>query len=228
MELVGLTGGELKGFGSRCSVWLPSAPFEIVKVGDEAGLGTLVGADIVDLVEVHDKRVVRLEGVIAVVVVGVAAGIGTAAVVRSFKGLRCAVGFTRGFVCRGGWRSSIAGATVRGVALSVVEGKVGFEMVGVLMVVCVVGEVALVMRGCTLLALFYTVYATLKVAIWGHVSGLVSTGPENTSESSRYQLPCVNLRATACRWFVSTRECTPALSRALDLLCITLVCTVLI
>jgi len=119
------------------------------------------------------------------------------------------------------------GAIVRGVALSVDEGKVGFEMVG-LKVVCVVGEVTLVMRGCTLLAVFDTVYATLKVAIWGHVSGVMSTGPENTSESSRYQLPCVNLRATACRWFVSTRECTPALSRALDLSCNTLGCTVLI
>ena len=68
-------------------------------MGDEAGLGTLVGADAVDLVEVHDARVVRLEGVIAVTAVGVAAGMGTAAVVRLFKGLRCAVGFTRGFVC---------------------------------------------------------------------------------------------------------------------------------
>ena len=38
------------------------------------------------------------------------------------------------------------GAIVRGVALSVDEGKVGFEMVG-LKVVCVVGEVTLVMRG---------------------------------------------------------------------------------
>jgi len=150
LTIIGLTGGELKGFGLRCSVRLPCAPFEI-EVGDEAGLSTLVEADTVDLVEVHDARVVRLEGVIAVAAVGVAAaGIGTAAVVRLFKGLRCAVGFTRGFVCRGGWRSSIAGATVRGVALSVVEGKVGFGMVGVLMVVCVVGEVALVMRGCTL------------------------------------------------------------------------------
>ena len=151
LTIIGLTGGELKGFGLRCSVRLPCAPFEI-EVGDEAGLSTLVGADTVDLVEVHDARVVCLEGVIAVAAVGVATvGIGTAAVVRLFKGLRCAVGFTRaGFVCRGGWRSSIAGATVRGVALSVVEGKVGFGMVGVLMVVCVVGEVALVMRGCTL------------------------------------------------------------------------------
>jgi len=124
----------------------------------------------VDLVEVRDKRLVRLEGVIAVAAVGVAAGIGSAAVVRLLEELRCAVGFTRGIVCRGGWCRSIAGAAVRGVALSVVEGKVGFEMVRALMAACVAVEVVLVMRGCALILPFDIEDATLKAASWGHVS----------------------------------------------------------
>jgi hypothetical protein len=82
---------------------------------------------------------------------------------------------------------------VRGVALSVVEGKVGFEMVGAMMVACVAGSGGSCDEGLCTNNGFEIVYATLKVAIWGHVSGVMSTGPENTSESSRYQLFCVNL-----------------------------------
>ena len=76
---------------------------------------------------------------------------------------------------------------MRGVALSVVEGKAGFEMVGLMMVACVAGAIILVMRGCALITGFDTVYAISKVTIWDHVSGVMSTRPENTSESSRYQ-----------------------------------------
>jgi 3-dehydroquinate dehydratase len=60
------------------------APFGIVIVGAQAGFGTLVGAD---LVEVHARRVVRLESVFAVAAIGVIASIGTAAVVRLFEEL---------------------------------------------------------------------------------------------------------------------------------------------
>jgi hypothetical protein len=63
---------------------------------------------------------------------GVVVVIGISAVVRLFQEWSCAVGFAaRGIICRGWWCSSTAGAAVRWVALSVVEGEVGFEIVGV-------------------------------------------------------------------------------------------------